>query len=61
MGRRPLLWCPKAFTNLPCSWLAICGISPSFLGLSPAKGYVTYVLLTRSPLFTEVKRSTCMC
>ena len=28
----------------------ICGINPGFPGLSPARGYVTYVLLTRSPL-----------
>ena len=45
MGRRPLLWCPKAF--IPKD---ICGIEPGFPGVSPAKGYVTYVLLTRSPL-----------
>ena len=45
MGRRPLLWCPKTF--IPKD---ICGIEPGFPGVSPAKGYVTYVLLTRSPL-----------
>ena len=58
MGRRPILWCPKAF--IPKD---ICGINPGFPGLSPAKGYVTYVLLTRSPLSTTevVSRSTCMC
>ena len=58
MGRRPILWRPKAF--IPKD---ICGINPGFPGLSPTKGYVTYVLLTRSPLSaTEVvSRSTCMC
>jgi hypothetical protein len=58
MGRRPILWCPKAF--IPKD---ICGINPGFPGLSPAKGYVTYVLLTRSPLSTTevASRSTCMC
>ena len=34
-----------------CSWL--CGISRSFLLLSPAQGQVTYVLLTRSPLISK--------
>ncbi len=58
MGRRPLLWCPKTFTNLPCRWLAICGISSSFPELSPAIGYVTYVLLTRSPLSHMARRPT---
>ena len=56
MGRRPILWHPKAFTPK-----GICGISPSFPGLFPTKGHVTYVLLTRSPLLPEGKRSTCMC
>ena len=35
-------------SSMRCSWL--CGISRSFLLLSPAQGQVTYVLLTRSPL-----------
>ena len=58
MGRRPILWRPKAF--IPKD---VCGINPGFPGLSPTKGHVTYVLLTRSPLSaTEVvSRSTCMC
>ena len=30
--------------------MVLCGISPSFPGLSPALGLVTYVLLTRPPL-----------
>ena len=45
MGRRPILWRPKTF--IPKD---ICGISSGFPELSPAKGYVIYVLLTRSPL-----------
>ena len=59
MGRRPILWWPKPFTPK-----GICGINPGFPGLFPAKGYVTYVLLTRSPLYLDPKvfsRSTCMC
>jgi hypothetical protein len=59
MGRRPILWRPKAF--IPKD---ICGINPGFPGLSPTKGHVTYVLLTRSPLYLYPKvrsRSTCMC
>ena len=45
MGRRPISWWPKPF--IPKD---ICGISPGFPGLFPAKRYVIYVLLTRSPL-----------
>ena len=40
--------------------LHLCGLSWRFHQLSPCRCQVTYVLLTRSPLFTEVKRSTCM-
>ena len=36
------------------------GFSFRFQKLSRAHGQVTYVLLTRSPLNTEVFRSTCM-
>ena len=43
----------------------ICGIRPSFPGLSRSQGQVTHVLLTRSPLPPPSKldgnRSTCMC
>ena len=56
MGRRPIPWRPKTFTLS-----GICGISPGFPRLFPTKGYVTYVLLTRSPLRAETLRSTCMC
>ena len=38
-------------SSMRCSWL--CGISRSFLLLSPAQGQVTYVLLTRSPLISK--------
>ena len=37
-----------------------CGISCRFQQLSPCRGQVTYVLLTRSPLPAEAGRSTCM-
>ncbi len=56
MGRRPIHWRPKSFIPKD-TW----GISSSFPELSPTKGYVTYVLLTRSPLIPEGMRSTCMC
>ena len=36
------------------------GISSRFQLLSQSYGQVAYVLLTRSPLSTEVLRSTCM-
>ena len=45
MGRRPILWRREAF--MPKH---IWGISPGFPELSPSKGHVTYVLLTRPPL-----------
>ena len=45
-------------SSMRCSCL--CGVSRSFLLLSPAQGQVTYVLLTRSPLISEEMRSTCM-
>ncbi len=57
MGRRLLLWRLATFT--PCG--ASYGISTSFPVLSLTKGHITYVLLTRPPLKTEVSRSTCMC
>ena len=42
------------------SALAVCGINPGFPGLSPTKGYVTYVLLTRSPVPRRVPRLACV-
>ncbi len=42
----------------------LCGISPSFLGLSRSLGQVAHVLPTRSPLYSvpkDLSRSTCMC
>ena len=56
MGRRPILWRPKSFTPK-----GTCGISSGFPELFPTRRYVTYVLLTRSPLTPEEVRSTCMC
>ncbi len=56
MGRRLVFWRIAAFDPK-----AICGISPSFPGLFPTKRLITYALLTRPPLMTEVMRSTCMC
>ncbi len=41
----------------------LCGISPSFPGLSPTQGQITHVLLTRLPLTESCPsaRTTCMC
>ena len=49
IGREPLLQRPKAFPYRPQA-AGICGISPSFPGLSPTEGQVTHALLSRSPL-----------
>ena len=57
MGRRPILERPKAFLSEE----SVCSIVPPLGGVFSTQGHVTYVLLTRPPLFTEVKRSTCMC
>ncbi len=56
MGRRPIS--RRLTTFIPKD---ICGISTGFPELFPTSRYVTYVLLTRAPLDTEVSRSTCMC
>jgi hypothetical protein len=56
MGRRPISRRPKTF--IPKD---ICGISQGFPWLFPTLRHVTYVLLTRSPLLSEERRSTCMC
>ncbi len=52
MGRRPIL---SRLTPLPKETAvsrSSFGISPGFPELSPAKGYVTYVLRTRAPLYS---------
>ena len=62
MGRRPLLQRPCELSSLSRNPRSVCGISPAFAGLSPTRGQVTYVVLSRSPLpFPCGKnRSTCM-
>ena len=50
MGRRPIPRRPKTF--IPKD---ICGISQGFPWLFPTLGYVTLVLLTRSPLSSKPK------
>ena len=40
-----------AFTSTPREVVVLCGISPPFGRLSPARGNVTHVLLTRAPLY----------
>jgi hypothetical protein len=40
-----------AFTASSFEVVVLCGISPPFGRLSPARGNVTHVLLTRAPLY----------
>ena len=47
---------PKAFIPSSCGDGAVCGISPPFGGLFPTPGQITYVLLTRSPLYRGIRR-----
>ena len=49
IGRKSLLKRPKALVFGPYP-NTLCGISPDFSELSPTRGQVPYVLLTRSPL-----------
>ncbi len=63
MKRSPILSRPKALPIQPEGRIRSFGISIGFPKLSPAKGYVSYVLLTRAPLYSHPKvlsRSTCM-
>ena len=63
MGRSPILSRLAAFPLSSADKSRIFGISSGFPELSPAKGYVSYVLLTRAPLYSfpkEFSRSTCM-
>jgi hypothetical protein len=50
MGREPILYRIPPFTSLSCDNVVPCGISKSFLLLSPCTGQVAHALLTRSPL-----------
>ena len=67
MGRRSISWCyPKAaLIKMTCAILILSGISPTLVGLSLSKRQVTYVLLTRSPVYLGIRRIpfslTCMC
>ena len=58
MGRRPL---PERrnFSHTSLTRVSLWGISQHFYWLSPSSGQVTYVLLTRSPLYSYVYRSVC--
>ena len=63
MERSPILSRPKALPIQSEDRIRSFGISFGFPKLSPAKGYVSYVLLTRAPLYSYPKilsRSTCM-
>ena len=59
MGRSPLL-SPRKFNQHYLFAPMSCGISCRFQQLSPARGQVSYVLRTRSPLRYFYPRSTCM-
>ena len=62
MGRSPLPQ-PRKFLSTVLISGNVCGISSPFELLSPAQGKITYVLLTRPPLYSGPKslsRSTCM-
>ena len=58
IGRGSLLERPKAFISVTYVLKIVCGISPSFPGLSPSGGQVTHALLSRLPLpfLAEAKR-----
>ena len=63
MSRSPIPSRPKALPTKPADSVRSFGISTSFPVLSPARGYVSYVLRTRAPLYSYPKalsRSTCM-
>src|SRR5260370_5366888 len=56
MGRGLILRCKLAcrgllFPQLLVEAVVLCGISPPFGRLSPARGNITHVLLTRAPLY----------
>ena len=59
MGRSPLPQ-PRKFLYALLKGANVCGISSTFVLLSPAEGQVSYVLRTRSPLTYCYVRSTCM-
>ncbi len=52
MGRKLILQRPKPFVRKTCESLTIFGISHPLGWLSPTKGQIIYVILTRSPLST---------
>ncbi len=50
MRRMPILYRITPLTEEPWGSSVLCGIRPDFSGLSPCKGQVAYVLLTRAPV-----------
>ena len=63
ISRNPILSRPKALQIQSAESKRLFCISSGFPELSTAKGYVSYVLLTRAPLYSHPKvlsRSTCM-
>ena len=43
---------PRFNNKSPCGAAALCGISSRFRLLSPTRGQITHVLLTRAPLYS---------
>ncbi len=63
IGRSPILSRLSALPTRSADQGSSFGISSGFPELSPARGYVSYVLLTRAPLYRAPKglsRATCM-
>ncbi len=50
MGRGAVLRRINTLVTQPCDQMTLFGIRPSFEGLSPTRGWVPHVLLTRLPL-----------
>ena len=62
-GTQPDPFAPEGFTETPQTVSDHSVLALGFPELSPAKGYVSYVLRTRAPLYSHPKvlsRTTCM-
>lgn len=61
IGRRLLHRRIAALTTMSIDTVVLCGISLPFERLSPIRGQITYVLLTRSPLATRSAAARLAC
>ena len=50
MGREPTSYRIAPLTSVPCDTVVLCGISTTFVALSPCMRQVAHALLTRPPL-----------